>query len=143
MQHYRTTLILLCVASIVAIHPEQACVVSKTCIIIIQILVVCMYVVSKSAHVCKTVAPRKKMISSGVAKKTMRAEIAVSSEQHKRWPATPVLMPLINMSVHTEVECTVHYAVHSSSQLGTRSSFPCSQSLTTTRKWSAHVYLIP
>ena len=72
------------------------------------------YVVSKvhNHHVCINQWHRK-MISSGVAKKTMRAEIAISSEQHKGWPATPVPMPLINIlhkKVHTEVECTVHYA---------------------------------
>ena len=83
---------MLCVTTIVAIHPEQACIVNKTCIIIIQMLVVFMYVVSKvhNRHVCG--------ISNGVAKKTMSAEIAISSEQHKEWPATPVPMPLINMS---------------------------------------------
>ena len=43
------------------------------------------------------------MISSGVAKKTMRAEIAVLSHTAMATPATPVPTPLTNELGHVEV----------------------------------------
>ena len=53
----------------------------------------------KVSALVKPIQWHRKMISSGVAKKTMRAEIAVSSEQHNSkfgaTPATPVPMPLL------------------------------------------------